>query len=395
MVGGCMVGSPYPAAVGTSLAAMPTPIEGAPTLVCPETPPEVRHALTSALAGGAPVAPLPVDPREREQALGVLRPDLPLFEPDVAAVVTTSGSTGRPKGVVLSRSAVTAAAHAAHERLGGPGSWILALPPHYVAGLMVLARAEVAGTDVAVADPGLLDLEQAAATLSGRRYLSLVPTQLLRACDDPRTGRILAGLDGVLVGGSAVDPALLDRARALGVPVVTTYGMSETCGGCVFDGVPLSGVSVELDAAGRISVRGTMVFSGYRLDPELTEASLSGRTFRTSDRGRWVEGRLRVDGRLDDVVISGGRNIDLAELEDLARAAGHGEVAMIGVPDQEWGVTVVAVSTGSDSLAELRSRLAAEVPDYALPKRLVRLATLPRTAGGKIDRPRLIREHSR
>ncbi len=186
--------------------------------MCPETPAEVRHALTSALAGGPAVAPLPVDPREREQALGVLRPDLPLFEPDVAAVVTTSGSTGRPKGVVLSRSAVTAAAHAAHERLGGPGSWILALPPHYVAGLMVLARAEVAGTDVAVADPGLLDLEQAAATLSGRRYLSLVPTQLLRACDDPRTGRILARLDGVLVGGSAVDPALLDRARALGVP---------------------------------------------------------------------------------------------------------------------------------------------------------------------------------
>jgi O-succinylbenzoic acid--CoA ligase len=363
-------------------------------LVCPETPAEVRRALTSALAGGPAVAPLPRDPREREQALAVLQPDLPLIETDVAAVVATSGSTGRPKGVVLSRSAVMAAAQAAHERLGGPGSWILALPAHYVAGLMVLARAEVARTDVTVADPSLLDLEQAAATLSGRRYLSLVPTQLLRACDDPRTGRILAALDGVLVGGSAVDPALLDRARALGIPVVTSYGMCETCGGCVYDGVPLSGVSVELDPAGRISLRGPMVFSGYRLDPELTATSLRKRTFRTSDHGQWVGGRLRVTGRLDDVVISGGRNIDLAELERLARSAGHSEVAMIGVPDQEWGVTVVAVSTGSESLADLRSRLAADLPDYALPKRLIQVPRLPFTAAGKIDRPRLIRELS-
>ena len=360
-------------------------------LVCAEAPEEVLRALRTALAGGPPVAPLSPDAVERAQALAVLRPDEPVGEPDPAAIVMTSGSTGRPKGVVLSRLALAAATHAAHERLGGPGNWILALAPHYIAGLMVLARVAVAGTQVAVTDPRLGDLEHAAGELSGRRYLSLVPAQVARACADPTLSHVLAGLDAVLVGGAPLDPRLRSRARDLGIPVVTTYGLSETCGGCVFDGSPLAGMTVELDPeSGRIALSGAMLFTGYRLNPALTAATLRGSTFLTQDRGQWVDGGLGVVGRLDAVVISGGRNIDLSELEQLAQASVDSDIAIIGLPDPDWGTEVVAVGTGPETLAELHDRLAGDVPAFALPRRLIRVRDLPRTAGGKIDRTRLI-----
>ncbi|NUR08526.1 MAG: AMP-binding protein, partial [Nocardioidaceae bacterium] len=148
-------------------------------------------------------------------------------------VVETSGSTGRPKRVVLSRAAMRASADATHERLGGPGQWLATLPPTYVAGLQVLFRSVRAGTD---------PVERAADLTAGRTYVSLVPTQLHRLVDDPA----LARFDTVLVGGAALDPALRERADRAGVRVVTTYGMSETCGGCVYDGRPLDGVRVDV-----------------------------------------------------------------------------------------------------------------------------------------------------
>src|ERR671915_130280 len=109
-------------------------------------PAEVASAVTGALRDGPVVAPLPADPVERRRALAVLRPDRPVPEPDAAVVITTSGSTGEPKAVVLSRTAIRASVSATHARLGGPGDWVLALPGHYIAGLMVLARTVVART---------------------------------------------------------------------------------------------------------------------------------------------------------------------------------------------------------------------------------------------------------
>jgi o-succinylbenzoate---CoA ligase len=368
-------------------------VDTARRLVCPETPGDVLRSVRDALQGGPCVAPLPPEGLERAQALDVLRPEQPVAEAAAAAVVVTSGSTGRPKGVVLSRAAVVGAADATHERLGGPGHWILALPAHYVAGLMVLIRAAVAGAEVAVTDAWLRGLAEAAGRLEGRRYLSLVPTQLARACADPATTELLGSLDAVLIGGAAAEPSLLQRARACGIPVVVTYGMSETCGGCVYDGMPLDPMRVDLDSTtGRISLTGALVFSGYRLDPARTAEALHGSTFATQDRGRWVDGRLEVLGRLDAVVVSGGRNVDLQELERLAQTRIDSEVAVVGVPDAEWGSEVVVVSTGPETLAELRDRLAADVPAFALPRRLVRVTELPRTAGGKIDRRALVEQ---
>lgn len=351
------------------------------------SPDGIRAAIEATLTGGPPIAPLPPDGGEATGVVRMLAPDVPCEYPDAAAVVATSGSTGNPKGVVLSRAAIRAGADATHQRLGGVGDWTLALPGHYVAGLMVIARAVVGGSRLRVVGSDLADLPTDPGP--GRHYLSLVPTQLVRALADPRTTAALAAQDAVLLGGAAVDPAWLDRAGAQGITVVSTYGMSETSGGCVYDGIPLPGVDVHLDEAGRVSIGGPVLFSGYRLRPDLTaEAWVEGRLL-THDRAEWTDDRLRVLGRLDDVVISGGINVDLAEVEARCTAALNCQVAVLGVPDPEWGHRVVAVAATDHTLAELRGRLRGSLPPAALPRDLVRVGSLPLTSSGKIDRLRL------
>jgi O-succinylbenzoic acid--CoA ligase len=353
-------------------------------------------ALAEALAGGRPVAPLPAAPLERQQALAMLAPEEPLEE-GVAVVVATSGSTGRPKGVLLSARAVAASAQATAERLGGPGDWALALPPHYVAGLMVLARAQLGGTRAHPAAADLTDLPAVAARMAGRRYLSVVPTQLARALPQPALAEALAAFDAVLVGGGPLAPALTAAAQQAGVRVVPTYGMSETCGGCVYDGVPLPGVDVALGDDGRVSLGGDVLFSGYRRRPDLSAAALVDGRLRTADRARWSDGRLEVLGRVDDVVVSGGMNVDLAEVERRLRSwpglAGS-DVAVVGVPDPDWGTAVVAVverAGWSDAdTAGVRAHLRDALPAYAAPRRVLGRDPLPRTSSGKIDRLGLV-----
>ena len=357
---------------------------------------EVLDGLRSALDGGPPIAPLSSDPAERAQSLGMLRIEEPVTEPDAAAVVSTSGSSGRPKGVVLSRAAIRASASLTHARLGGPGDWALALPPHYVAGLMVLARTVVAGTRSHFLRADLADLTTVLPLVNGRRYLALVPTQLIRALAQPAIVAALAGFDAVLVGGAALDADARRQAEGRGINVVETYGMSETCGGCVYDGTPLDGVSIDLEVGtGRIMITSPTAFSGYRLRPDLISQSLQHGTFGTWDRGRWsADGRLEVLGRLDGAVITGGFVVDLDEVERAARRwplLGTATLAVIAIPHAERGTMIIAVTDSTESLDRLRNFLAGELPKYALPRRLVHLDVMPRTAGGKIDRMRLAR----
>ncbi|HEY0237460.1 MAG TPA: AMP-binding protein [Friedmanniella sp.] len=370
------------------------------TLLRPVGPAELPAALAAALDGGAPVAPLPDEAVERALALRALRLDEPA-DAGAAVVVLSSGSTAEPKAVVLSAAAIRAGAGATHDRLGGPGHWLLPLPSHHVAGLMVLARAHLAGTAVVPLTRDLADLVGLALP-SGRCYLSVVPTQLVRALEHPALVAALAGLDAVLVGGGAVDPTVLARARAAGIACVTTYGMSETCGGCVYDGVPLAGVDVQAGPGdGRVSIAGAVLFSGYRGRPDLTAEALVAGRFRTADRARWSTGpdgtaRLEVLGRTDDVVVSGGLNVDLAAVEARAQAwpaRGAAELAVVGVPHPQWGVEVVAVTDAPPgeglTLAPLQAWVRAELPAYAAPRRLVVLERLPHTPSGKVDRRRL------
>jgi o-succinylbenzoate---CoA ligase len=352
-------------------------------------PSEAAEALAVSLTGGPAIAPLPTDPIERERAITVLKPDKPVDEADAAVVIATSGSTGSPKGVVLSRTAIRASVEATYARLGGIGDWVLALPPCYIAGLMVLARAGLGGTRAVPARSDLGDLPEAAGKLSDRSYISLVPAQLGRALHRADVTEALASFSAVLVGGAPASADLVQRALAAGIRVVTTYGMTETCGGCVYDGQPLPGVAVDLANDGRILIRSSTLFAGYRLRPDLTAEAFVDGTFRTPDRGCWAAGRLVVLGRLDDIVITGGHKVDLADVEQsvqrwAARHSAHG--AVLGVDDPVWGTTIIAVSDSPGSLDDLQAAVRESLPWYAIPRQLICLDRLPWLANGKPDR---------
>jgi O-succinylbenzoic acid--CoA ligase len=221
-----------------------------------------------------------------------------------------------------------------------------------------------------------------------RRYTSLVPTQLRRyLADEPEA---LASFDGVLIGGAATDAALLERARAAGVHVLTTYGMTETAGGCVYDGVPLDGVRVRV--ADGVELAGPVLAHGYRGDPRATAEAFTDGWFRTRDAGSLsTDGRLTVHGRLDDVVISGGVNVSPQAVEAALREHPSVTDAVVaGRPDPEWGQRVVAVvvpAAGSvPDLAELRPWVTARLGPAAAPRELAVVDTVPTLHTGKPDR---------
>jgi O-succinylbenzoic acid--CoA ligase len=309
-----------------------------------------------------------------------------------AVVVATSGSTGVPKGVELSATALLHSARASLAQVGArPGErWLCCLPATYIAGLQVLVRSLVSGTDPVLADHA--DAQTVAA--SGCAHVSLVPTQLRRLLDVDISP--LAGFSSVLLGGAAAPAGLLDAARAARVPVVTTYGMTETCGGCVYDGIPLEGVRVRIgDEDDRIWIGGPVLFSGYRGGP----AAPRDGWFRTGDLGRMgPEGRLVVRGRADDVINTGGALVVPGEVAAVLQTCpGVRDVAVLGQPDPEWGQRVIAVVVPADpadppTLELLRLHVKERLPRYAAPSRVVMVDAVPMLPSGKHDLARLRRE---
>jgi O-succinylbenzoic acid--CoA ligase len=358
----------------------------------PARPELLLPALEAALTSTGPaVSPGPADATSDATAV----PD------GVAVVVRTSGSTGDPRAVLLSASALRASATATHSRLAGPGRWLLALPVHHVAGLQVLVRSVLAGTTPVELSPGPFRAPAfvaATEALAGTapRYTSLVPTQLVRLLDDPAATAALASFDAVLLGGAATSPDLLARAAAAQVRVVTTYGMSETCGGCVYDGLPLDGVSVRLVAEGRILLAGPVLADGYLGRPDLDDdafVQVDGvRYLRTTDLGTWSGERLTVLGRADDVLVTGGVKVSPGPVESvLAGLPGIAEVCVVGIPDAEWGQAVVAVvvprtDVGPPSLADARAAVTDTLGAAHAPRHLVVTDSLPLRGPGKIDR---------
>ena len=356
------------------------------------------------------VAPRPADeclPQNLGATNLALQQRLRRLPPKVDVILETSGSsTGSPRLVGLSTTALVASARATHEFLGGPGRWIVALPVHHVAGLQTLMRACVSGTPPVIADmSGGFDpaaLETACHTATDteswkfptrpRAYLSLVQRQLQQALE---TGgslvAALAKLDAILVGGSAIDEGVLAAARGAGLKVVTTYGMTETGGGCVYDGHPLPGVEVRSAEDGCLQISGPMLMEGY-LDagPNVLVMEAGRRWLRTADLGS-VEGTLvRVEGRADAVIISGAVNVVPAQVNAATLATGVVSAAhTIGLPDPQWG-QVVATLVESDAHAQelgpqLREAVAARLPRAWAPRVVACVGELPRTEMAKVD----------
>lgn len=314
-------------------------------------------ALAAALHGEGPAVELSAAP---DGTLTVEPVETPGFE-DAAVVVRTSGSTGTPKATVLTVEALAASSMATALALQGEGQWLLALPPQYVAGVQVLVRSLFAGTR-----PWAMDLSAgftpeaftaAAAELTDKtRFTSLVPTQLQRLLDSPsaETLAALRRFNGILLGGAPASPALLAAAREAGVRVVTTYGSAETCGGCVYDGVPLEGAAVKLAEDGRILLGGDTVAAGYLDAPGLSDETFveedGTRWYRTGDLGKLdADGKLTVLGRADDVIITGGVKVSAAHVQaELEKLDGVLAAFVAGVPSAEWGQALAAYVAVAD-----------------------------------------------
>jgi len=381
-------------------------------LVGPATP-RLVELLAAALDGSGP-AIAPVDaglpPARLAEVIGALGPGSVEDAEGVtttrsgpyegvaegtAVVVGTSGSTGVPKGVELSAAALRHSARASLDRVGArPGErWLCCLPVTHVAGLQVLVRSLVTGTEPVLAERA----DAGTVAASGCAHVSLVPTQLQRLLAEGGAGlpTPLAGFSSVLLGGAAAPAGLLTAARDAGVPVVTTYGMTETCGGCVYDGVPLDGVRAEVRDDGRIWISGPVLFSGYRGGPRAPGDGW----FRTGDLGVLdAAGRLTVRGRADDVINTGGHMVVPGEVAAaLQTCPGVRDAVVVGQPDPEWGERVVAVVVPADpgdppAPELLRLHVRERLPRYAAPSRVVMVDAVPMLPSGKHDIVRLRQE---
>lgn len=361
--------------------------------VVPAEPAELFDALHRALDGSGPA----VLPARLDAPAPTGLPDE--VDRKVALVVETSGSTGEPKRVVLSTSALLQSAAGSGAALGGHGQrqWLLALPAHYIAGVNVLVRSIADGTTPVVLDPGPFDAAAFSALVERMTgdslFAAVVPAQLaalVAAAETSTTIRdILRGMHGLLVGGQSTPVELRDRADALGLRVVRSYGSSETAGGCVYDGVPFAGVEPRI-VDDVLELAGPVLAEGYLGDPVRTAAvfphDAGRRWYRTGDIAMLDGGVVRVTGRADNVIISGGINVSLDRVQAAVRTvAGLADAVLLGVDDERFGQASVIVTTGDGTLADARDAVESAIGRHARPARLERVDEIPMLASGKPD----------
>ncbi|WP_448241871.1 o-succinylbenzoate--CoA ligase [Corynebacterium kroppenstedtii] len=412
---------------------MPLPVPANATVA------DLYPQLEQALRGEASLLPLPAkDPNRAALLHDVMRAGEPI-DATIAFILSTSGSTGVPKGAQLSATALAASARATEKVLGGPGQWLLALPPDHVAGLQVLLRSLAAGYE-----PVLMDVTQsftpsafvgAIHRMTGpRRYCSLVPTQVRRliqvleagdpggTSDADNTGgyspatiiEAVRSLDGILVGGAPLSPALRKKCAEVGWTIITTYGSSETAGGMVYDGTPLPGTSVKIQPLGtgdegRALLGGPTLATGYRNADDLfgssAQAASSGERvensnpfvdgwFVTDDIGTIRNGKLEILGRYDQAINTGGLKVLPEIVESAARRAGYADCAVLGIPSAEWGESVCLVIErpresapyflDREETQHIREQL--DLPSYALPTSIAIVGQIPLRGPGKTDR---------
>lgn len=404
-----------PTLIGMSAPALPP--EGAGSgrfltiLEIPPGPPGVRiaqEAITGIVGGEDQSFALVTD---RTTATELLRPDLPLEDPRTALVVMTSGSTGDPKGVCWSRENLLATSSMWHQRYPdlADAPRVVALPVTTAGGLGVIVRATVDRAPIVAVDSiggatrftSQVFADAVAPIADAGPVVSLVPTQVALLIRDELGRQALQSMRRVFLGGAAAPARLISEARELGIDIVTTYGMTETCGGCVHDAIPLDGVGVRVDGGGRIHLTGAMCALGYRLRPIESAESFTHDTFTTGDVGAWDGHRLSVLGRVDDIVQVRGVNVAIGAVEQAITDSGLGrETVVIALEDEVDGHRLHALvipeqsgavhatngpvdPTWTDAIEQaVRARLGA----IAVPRTIRPVSVLPYLPGGKIDR---------
>ena len=327
--------------------------------------PQLQENLAKALEGSGP-------------ALSTKQIDVKEVDKNIALVISTSGSTAESKLVAISDAALIASTNASHKYLGAvPGdSWSLLLPTTHIAGLNVLIRATALGSRV-------IDNRNATNYVDAD-FISIVPTQLYKALNsDTKLLEHLTAAEAVLVGGGPVSDKLKKEAANKHVKIVTTYGMTEMSGGCVYNQKPLDGVEVKLTGDGLIKLTGPMIASGYISEKgELTSVGTDG-WFESTDIGELSAGFLKVNGRADEVIISGGENISLILVEEKIRELiPNQEIIAFALPDEVWGEKLCLGSTSNLSIEEIKK----SVGSLLSPKEVFLFEQIPTTAIGKPDR---------
>jgi O-succinylbenzoic acid--CoA ligase len=310
--------------------------------------------------------------------------------------VDTSGSTSHPKRVRLSGTALTASARATTAAIGR-GGWILALPLTYIAGIMVVARTLVDDTPLVDARREPFDPRVFARLIGelpeGTWFTALVPAQLVRLVDfaegDTGARDALRRLDRILVGGQATPDGLIARATGLGLHVTRTYGSAETAGGVVYDGRPIGDTALRISADNCIEISSSSLAEEYVDDPDRTASSFvvddGVRWWRTTDRGSLTDGVLSVHGRADDIIITGGIKVSLADIDRVLADSGFDAVAT-WFEDETWGQVPAIVSTTELDREAIRSLIETTLSKESRPYRFATVDALPRLDSGKIDR---------
>lgn len=310
-------------------------------------------------------------------------------EPEIALVIHTSGSTGGPKEVALTSRALIASAQSSNKFLGAKrgNTWSLLLPLTHIAGINVLIRS-------IELESNPIDLRNHQGKFPDADFTAIVPTHLYRALNgDENLLHHLQNAEAVLVGGAKLSDELRVRAIAAGMNIVESYGMTETSGGCIYNGQPLEGVEIEISSEGLIKISGNTLASTYLGSQEQWSKSFDGKWFTTSDIGLIENGKLRVISRVDDVVISGGENVSLDAIQKLITDNFPLiSAAAFALPDSEWGNIIHLALAGGEipSEDEIRNLLEENLGSFAKPKKIHRLDRIPLTSLGKVNREQLI-----
>lgn len=326
------------------------------------------------------------------------------IDPAVSCVVTTSGSTGLAKGVMLTPQALNSSIQATYQVMPGPAEWVLAMPPFHIAGLQVILRSVYAGHLPKVVDitegfspEKLLPIIESF-HFHKKHYLALLPNQLAKIAKHPDVVKALVAFDAILTGGGGINPQLKVFYKQHNIKIIYGYGMSETCGGCVYDGIPLANTQVQLTPqTKRIQLQGSMLAVGYR-NGDSFPLDNNG-WFTTNDLGEWQNRRLVVKGRSDSVINMAGVKVIPEEIENKIKQLYFvSDCVVLGLPDEIYGEIIAAAiclteeqfsSPQFAKISYIKQKLGEILAPLLVPKKILILANLPELPNGKIDRKKL------